>query len=191
MNTDPLGIRITEVQRDRVLNYLQDAYADGRLDEESFDLRLGQALDARTRGELNKAFSGLAVPSLAAQAVQRPAAVLARRVPDAVVGLMHLSPLVSFVAGPAISYAIADPNSLMRAEAAKSLNFHIWITIGAVLSVTLGLTLAPDPVFMLFGLLPLAFTWLVSTTANGIRALGGRPVRYPMRQLPIIPVREP
>ena len=52
--TDPsLSTTITDVQRDRAVEYLQRVYASGELSEELFEQRLGMALTAQTRAELN------------------------------------------------------------------------------------------------------------------------------------------
>ena len=59
--TDPsLSTTITDVQRDRAVEYLQRVYASGELSEELFEQRLGMALTAQTRAELNASLHGLA-----------------------------------------------------------------------------------------------------------------------------------
>lgn len=50
---------VTTEQRDRAENWLQEAYADGRITELEFDHRIGQVISAATRKELNEAFFGL------------------------------------------------------------------------------------------------------------------------------------
>ncbi|MDO4784179.1 MAG: DUF1707 and DUF4870 domain-containing protein [Propionibacteriaceae bacterium] len=185
MNSDSLGIRITEQQRDRALAYLQQAYADGRLDESSFEERLGKALAATTRRELDKAFSGLAATPLAVAAV-RTRRTVAKRAPDVVFGLMHLSPLVSLVVGPAVAYGVSEKGSPMRAEAAKSLNFNLWIALGAVLTLLFSPHVAITAILLTgFGL-----TWLISTLVNGIKAMGGQPVSYPLQRMRILPIEQ-
>src|SRR4029450_7197095 len=54
-----LKMHVTPEQRDRAESWLKDAYADGRIPEPGFDQRIGQALPAATRKELNDAFYGL------------------------------------------------------------------------------------------------------------------------------------
>ena len=52
--TDPsLFTTVTDVQRDRAVEYLQRVYASGVLSDELFEQRLGMALAAQTRDELN------------------------------------------------------------------------------------------------------------------------------------------
>ena len=59
--TDPsLSTTITDVQRDRAVEYQQRVYASGALSEELFGQRLGMALTAQTRAELNASLHGLA-----------------------------------------------------------------------------------------------------------------------------------
>ena len=50
---ESLGWAVTEEQRDRTVDFLSDQYAEGRLDSLEFDARVGQALKATTRRELN------------------------------------------------------------------------------------------------------------------------------------------
>lgn len=48
----PLAIRASDRERDAATHRLQDAFAEGRLDDAEFDVRMRTALSARTRGEL-------------------------------------------------------------------------------------------------------------------------------------------
>lgn len=51
--SDPVPqIRTSDADRDRVAQFLQEQFAQGRLDHEEFTERLGQAYKARTRDEL-------------------------------------------------------------------------------------------------------------------------------------------
>lgn len=185
VNSDSLGIRITEQQRDRALAYLQQAYADGRLDESSFEERLGKALAATTRRELDRAFAGLAAAPLAVAAV-RTRRTVAKRAPDAVIGVMHLSPLFSWIIGPAVAYGVSEKGSPMRLEAAKSLNFNLWIILGFVLT----LLLSPQGGMTMLLLTGLGLTWLIATLVNGIKAIGGQPVHYPLQRMRILPISQ-
>lgn len=59
--TDPmLSVLVTDVQRDRAVEYLQRAYAASAISDEVFEQRLGMALTATTRAELNASLRGLA-----------------------------------------------------------------------------------------------------------------------------------
>jgi hypothetical protein len=52
-------IRAADVDRDHVTRILGTAYSDGRLAEDEYDARLGEALCARTYGELDRLVSDL------------------------------------------------------------------------------------------------------------------------------------
>ncbi|HAP97033.1 MAG TPA: hypothetical protein DCQ95_01275, partial [Cutibacterium acnes] len=55
------GWLVNDVDRDRVVALLRDAYVDGRLSPDDFDDRVTRALGAVTRADLNAALTGLAV----------------------------------------------------------------------------------------------------------------------------------
>jgi Domain of unknown function (DUF1707) len=46
------GLRASRADRERVIDLLQAAFVQGRLDRDEFDARIGQALASRTYGEL-------------------------------------------------------------------------------------------------------------------------------------------
>lgn len=54
--------RASHADRDAVNRQLQDAFADGRLDEDEFDVRMQRALTARTRGDLDRLLVDLGLP---------------------------------------------------------------------------------------------------------------------------------
>lgn len=58
-------LRASDADRDRVAEILRDALAEGRLDMEEFDERLGAAYRARTYGELAPLTRDLPVPGVA------------------------------------------------------------------------------------------------------------------------------
>lgn len=64
-------LRASDAERDTAVRALTKHYADGRLERAEFDERVGQALSARTRRELDALFTDLPEPS--------PAAALARQ----------------------------------------------------------------------------------------------------------------
>jgi Domain of unknown function (DUF1707) len=66
------AIRVSDLDRDAVANRLQDAFAEGRLDDGEFDQRMRAALTARLSTELEVLTTDL--PDMP----QRPAAVAAR-----------------------------------------------------------------------------------------------------------------
>jgi hypothetical protein len=56
------ALRATDADRDVVHQVLAEAYADGRLDREEFDVRSGQTSAARTLGELPPLLADLIAP---------------------------------------------------------------------------------------------------------------------------------
>ena len=46
------GLRASRADRERVIDLLKAAFAQGRLDRNEFDVRIGQALASRTYGDL-------------------------------------------------------------------------------------------------------------------------------------------
>ena len=69
-------VRASNAERDEVAGKLQDAFAEGRLDDDEFDQRMRAALTAKTHAELDVLLTDLpAAPGSAApdSGVQRPA----------------------------------------------------------------------------------------------------------------------
>jgi Domain of unknown function (DUF1707)/Cell wall-active antibiotics response 4TMS YvqF len=60
-DTGPLGLRVSDAERDRVLDVLRDATAEGRLTAEEYEERASLALAARTIADLSPLTSDLPV----------------------------------------------------------------------------------------------------------------------------------
>ncbi|WP_263631915.1 DUF1707 SHOCT-like domain-containing protein [Streptomyces sp. 8L] len=75
------GTRASDAEREQIAERLREAVAEGRLDMEEFDERLGLAYQARTRGELVPLVSDLPEPGTAEGA--GPAASALGTAPDA------------------------------------------------------------------------------------------------------------
>ena len=54
------GSQVTELQRDRAVDYLQQSYSTGVIDAEGFEERVAVALTATTRAGLNSSLRGIA-----------------------------------------------------------------------------------------------------------------------------------
>ena len=107
--TDPsLSTTITDVQRDRAVEYLQRVYASGELSEELFEQRLGMALTAQTRAELNASLHGLA--RVAGMFPAPPAAKhpVHDGLQNLVAGFFHLATLPTMFLVPAIGRGLAS-----------------------------------------------------------------------------------
>jgi hypothetical protein len=67
------GLRASNVEREAAASQLQDAFAEGRLDDAEFDERMRAALTARTHAELDAVLTDL--PAVAGVSGARPAPV--------------------------------------------------------------------------------------------------------------------
>ncbi|WAP56272.1 DUF1707 SHOCT-like domain-containing protein [Streptomyces sp. S465] len=65
---DPAGMRASDAERERIAEILREAVAEGRLDMEEFEERLGAAYAARTHGQLEPLVRDLPVPGTAVPA---------------------------------------------------------------------------------------------------------------------------
>lgn len=120
---DILDLRVTNEQRDRVIDYLGVALADGRLDHGEWEQRVEQAMRAKTRRELNATLRGLATVPLVSSAVStRPLPTHGSSVGAGIVGL---SALFTGPFGPLVGVAISERGSWSRRQIAKQANFQI------------------------------------------------------------------
>jgi uncharacterized Tic20 family protein len=178
-----LKMPVTTEQRDRAEQWLQQAYADGRISEDEFDHRIGQVLEAENRRQLNQAFYGLVeVPSLVP--VDTTGSSLAPAAQPAggngVAALAHFSGLFSWIVGPGVVYALSTPGTTSRREAAKAFNFQIISAIALVLGGILTAVLPGDSDWIL-GLLWVG--WLVLTIIGGVKAAQGANWRNPVKSV--------
>ncbi|MGA4507198.1 DUF1707 and DUF4870 domain-containing protein [Propionibacteriaceae bacterium G1746] len=183
-----LNLLVTDAQRDRAVSYLQEAYADGRLTEPDFDMRVGQALKARTRRELNAAFAGLVQVTPTQQVFAAHPAYLpvVSQNSDsgsgrAAAGLAHLSTIPMPLLGPGIFYAVTAKGSYARSQAAKAFNFQLF---ALVIAAGLGLLSNLVGVFDALGGIWM-FAWFVLTIVGAVKAFSGEPWRNPiMKKVP-------
>ena len=94
------GYRAGDADRNRIAELLKEAHAAGYLTLDEVDERLGSALAARTRGELDRLVADLPPEWRASQERgQRPVGPPARRRPTLPAEAVWLVPLVVVVAG--------------------------------------------------------------------------------------------
>ncbi|MGY4720255.1 DUF1707 and DUF4870 domain-containing protein [Naumannella cuiyingiana] len=184
--------RVGHLERERAEQYLSEAYAQGRIDEDEFERRIDRTLNARTRGDLNAAFADL-VPVTAQYFGPHPAY---RPTPprDSVelpgakgaAGIAHLLPFVSWIIGPAFVYAVSSPGSYARREAAKSFNWTLFSSALFFALGMLGIWFVPDV------LLALAwFAWVALTVIGAVKAFAGENWTNPLlRVIPWKPLTE-
>lgn len=186
-----LSLPVSDLERQRAESALMDAYADSRLSEEEFERRIGLAIAATNRRELNEAFFGLVEPPPAPQSLSRTAsygsAPVTRHDGDAVDGagrataaVAHFLPLVSSALGPGLIFAISQPGSFARRESAKAFNFQL-IALVSLIVAGMSSWILPDA---LVGLLfSVAFLgWLIGTITGGAKAASGEDWTNPIRR---------
>ena len=168
--TDPsLATAVTDVQRDRAVEYLQQVYATGGLSDELFEQRLGMALTARTRADLNASLQGLArvagvFPS--APVVRHPVHDGAQNLGAA---FLHLATLPTMFLAPALGRALAPPRSRIAMEASRAMCFQFSALIyGVIASILVASRWAP-PVLLLLGFI----AWSLMTLWLAIRSVTG------------------
>lgn len=186
-----LKMPVTPEQRDRAEQWLQEAYAEGRVSESEFDARIGQVISAGSRKELNEAFYGLVRPQFAPPAPSRGVQsmgvygggyVPAPRTESTTMGaLAHFSGIFTWILGPGAVYLLSSPGSRTRREAAKAFNFQLIaglaLIIGSVLSVV-------APWHILDFIVPLVWVgWLVLSVVGGAKAAQGADWKNPVKSV--------
>ena len=120
------GLRASRADRERVIDLLKAAFAQGRLDRNEFDARIGQALASRTYAEL-AAITADIPAELTGALPRRPPARARRRIPfnTAVTGGACVAGLVNVGMIAAI---------LIRSPVAVVL-FVVFAIIGTILAI--------------------------------------------------------
>jgi uncharacterized Tic20 family protein len=161
----PGALRVSHAEREPVVERLQQAYAEGRLDKAELDLRLHLAMTARTRDDLAAVLSDLAPPPAApVPAPDDPADPTAEQ--RLLAALAHVLGIVTLFVGPLVMMCTrARRSPYVRYHIAAALNFQL--TLLAVTVVTLGI-----------GSVAYTVAWAVALVAAFL-ALAGTPFRYP------------
>ncbi|GAT68355.1 tic20-like family protein [Planomonospora sphaerica] len=184
-------LRVSNQDREQVVEHVKAAYAEGRLDELEFDDRLERAMTARVHGDLipiMQELYGSRPPLPAPYPPQvRPAPGPAHHGrPQARTGgdrvgaaAAHLLPLAGlFVLGPLVMlFAAGRTSPYIRRHAVEALNFHLTL-IGA--TIVLAIT------FVGAVLVPLLWVGgVVLSVVGGLAALGEGDFRYPFTLRPV------
>ncbi|MCU1658585.1 MAG: hypothetical protein JWO57_3241 [Pseudonocardiales bacterium] len=154
------ALRVSHADREPVVERLQQAYAEGRLDKAELDLRLHLAMTARTRADLDAVLYDLTEPQQPRTqtdptAEQRLLAALA-----------HFLGIFTLFAGPLVMMCTrARRTPYVRQHIASALNFQLTLLIVTI--VTFGV-----------GGIAYAVAWIVAGVA-ALLALAGTPFRYP------------
>lgn len=185
-STCPAGaLRVSDAERDEVVRRLQDAYAEGRLDHDEFDLRAHLAMTAKTRDDLAAVTRDLVpVRGYAARghAARGDAAWGdAARGTDAaeptgedrmLAAAAHAVAVPTLFVGPLVLMLVSGRRSgYVRRQALEAVNLQLTLLLIAVVTFGAGAALY-------------AVTWILSVVA-AVFALSGRGFRYPWILRPV------
>ncbi|MSS45270.1 DUF1707 domain-containing protein [Cutibacterium sp. WCA-380-WT-3A] len=172
MNTVPdnSSLRVTDEQRNRVLDHINDAYAHGVIDDIERERRTETALLARTRSELDESYRNLPSfkPSVP-EGIRTPLPDVPEKRPTTGVGWCGLSALVSGPIGPAIGFAMTSKGSWARRKTTRQL-----VTQTAFFAVQMGLEPGPIGLHNSWGSSVVALIWMVVTIVQAVRGFQGR-----------------
>ena len=191
-----LKMTVTSEQRERAAAYLQQAYAENRIEEAEFDYRIGRALSADTRRELNDAFYGLVQVPLASQALgvhpgYQPllAPQVRQQAGRGAAAFAHFSVFLFWILGPVLVFALSRPGSYPRREAAKAFNFQVGSAIAAAGVGIAGAITNLDVFGVILAVMGLA--WFVLTILGGAKALQGEDWTNPVKHvIKVEPLKE-
>lgn len=189
--TSPGGsLRIGDAERERAVEMLQAAYAEGRIDHTELDLRVGGALAAVDRADLAHALRGLPLPDTGASSTWGTSSTAqAPRVPTGRPGAMpsgsdrslallaHWSGVPTLFVGPLVIAATAGQRSaFVRQQATEATNFQLsflgaCIAIGILSGITFGIAAVMY--------VPLVLAWMLLSGIAGMSSLCGNRWRYP------------
>lgn len=155
-------LRVSDAEREPVIERLQDAYAEGRIDHDEFDLRMHLAMTAKTRNDLSALTRDLTpAPRPVPHDVEAPTGedrMLAAAAHAVAVPTLFVGPLVlMLLSGKRSAY--------VRRQAAEAVNFHVTLLLITIVTFGIG--------GMLY-----AVAWILSAIA-AIFALSGQTFRYP------------
>lgn len=159
-------LRVSDAERESVIERLQDAYAEGRLDHEEFDLRTHLAMTAKTRNDLG----GLTHDLLPAPQPGRKAVPWDGESPTGedrmLASAAHAVAVPTLFVGPLVLMLLSGKRSeYVRRQAAEAVNFQLTLLLLTI--VTFGI-----------GGVVYAVAWVLSAVA-AVYALSGNTFRYP------------
>jgi uncharacterized Tic20 family protein len=169
------SLRVSDNERELVIDRLKDAYAEGRLEYNEFESRLQLTMLARTRGDLTAITADLhprrrqVVPT----AVSGPPPVRPVNGEDRLLGaIAHGTAMVPILVGPLVLMLTSGRRSpYVRQHAVEALNFQL--TLLLVTIVTFGI-----------GGIVYTIAWLVGLFGSVV-ALTGQRFRYPFILRPV------
>lgn len=169
--------RVSQADRDRVVELLTGAYVDGRLDVEEFQDRTQAALAARTPADLAAVLTDITPLVAAAPPRSLPTAPRAPSDERGTAAAAHLLGLFTSVVGPlVVAVARSRDKGFAHDQAIEALNFQLTVALIAAALVI--------PTIFTYGLvavlyLPLGLAHVTLSIAGAASAAGGHHYRYP------------
>ncbi len=174
-------LRLTHADRDAVANLLKEAFAEGRLDNDEFDERLGSAMRAKVHADLEPLVGDLAPDERRtpeSPTSQESPASNSERV-TALVG--HVSGYFLAALGPLVVLLVSGNSSaFVRKHVIEALNFQITFVVGSMALLFFSWLLLP--LFLWFFML---LGWMVMPLVAGVVAVVGGSWKYPLTWRPI------
>ncbi|RFU38351.1 DUF1707 and DUF4870 domain-containing protein [Actinomadura logoneensis] len=165
MDSGYADLRVSNAEREQVVERLQEAYADGRLDHDEFDMRTHLAMTSKTRRDLDAVLLDLQ-PVPKAGRVPAPNAGPSTSEERMLAAVAHGLGYFTLFVGPLIMMMTAGKRSAyVREHAAEAVNFQLTVLLVTIVTFGIG------------GLL-YAVTWIVAAVA-ALFALTGQPFRTP------------
>ena len=169
---------ISDTIREKAIDIVQRAYAEGRINEPELEHRLGLILEANSPQQLRMAIADLPTPPRALTPTQ-PGAVatgLASSSTDTA-ALIHFTGLFSGPIGPGLAWLATKNGSVVNREAAKALNYQILAAAGFVVGGILS--------FIGLGFLLFLWTagWMALTIISVVKANRGEDWENPLTQI--------
>ncbi len=154
-------LRVSDAEREPVIQRLQGAYAEGRLDEDEFDMRVQLAITAKTRNEL-----GASRATWRPCPCPRPEAGQRDGEDRMLAAAAHAVAVPTLFVGPLVLMLVSGKRSeYVRRQAAEAVNFQLTLLLLTI--VTFGI-----------GGVVYAVAWVLSAVA-AVFALTGQTFRYP------------
>lgn len=158
------SLRVSHAEREPVVERLQQAYAEGRLDKSELDLRLHLAMTAVTHSDLDAVLYDLSpVPATKPRQLNTGEPTAEQRV---LAALAHALGAFTLFVGPLVMMCTrAKRSPYVRQHIVAALNFQLTLLIVTIVT---------------FGIGGLVYTvaWIVAAVA-ALLALVGTPFRYP------------
>ncbi|MFB4304344.1 DUF1707 and DUF4870 domain-containing protein [Actinomadura sp. NTSP31] len=158
------ALRVSDAERDEVVGRLQEAYAEGRLDHDEFDMRAHLAMTSKTRDDLAAVTRDLApVRGHAGSALELAEPTGEDRM---LAAAAHAVAVPTLFVGPLVLMLVSGKRSeYIRRQAREAVNLQVTLLLITIVTFGVGGALY-------------AVTWILSFVA-AVFALSGRGFRYP------------